>query len=88
MIVPSLWGLAVSVGELAKRHWDPVVWALALNAAVIPFTPSSTFREPGAMLRFASGLVLSTLLFAALLKARPVLKYGWLWLATLVFLRE
>jgi hypothetical protein len=85
-IFPSLWGIAASAREVLRRNWHPYVWALGANAAIIPFTPFSTFREPVAMLRFCTGLVLATILFGGLVKSRRVLNYSWLWLAMIVFL--
>lgn len=86
VIAPSLWGLFAATREALRRNVHPFVWALGANAAVIPFTPFSTFREPVAMLRFITGLVLATLLFGGLVKSRRVLNYSWFWLAMLVFL--
>jgi hypothetical protein len=88
VMFPSIWGIIASVRQLWLRNWHPYVWALAANAAIIPFTPFSTFREPVAMLRFCVGLMLATLLFAGLLKITRALNYSWFWLAMLVFLRE
>lgn len=93
VMFPSIWGIIASARALltrrdpsVDRRWHPYVWALAANAAIIPFTPFSTFREPVAMLRFCTGLVLSTLLFGGLVRSRRVLNYAWFWLAMLVFL--
>ncbi|MBM4422005.1 MAG: hypothetical protein FJ030_01270 [Chloroflexi bacterium] len=83
---PSVWGIIASAREALKRNWHPYVWALGANAAITPFTPYSTFREPVAIFRFCTGLVLATLLFGGLVKSRRVLNYSWLWLAMLVFL--
>ncbi len=85
-IFPSVWGIVASAGEVLRRNRHPYVWALGANAALIPFTPFSTFREPVAMLRFGTGLVLATILFGGLVKSRRVLNYSWLWLAMIVFL--
>jgi hypothetical protein len=86
VVFPSIWGIIASARELIKRNWHPYVWALAVNAVIIPFTPFSTFREPIAMFRFCTGLVLSTLLFGGLLNSRRVLNYSAFWLAMIVFL--
>lgn len=88
VMFPAIWGIIASAKQLWQRNWHPYVWALAANAAIIPFTPFSTFREPVAMLRFCAGLVLATLLFGALRKSPRVLNYAWLWLVMLIFLRE
>jgi hypothetical protein len=86
MVLPSLWGIIAAARALWQGHHHPYVWALAINALVIPFTPFSTFREPVAMLRYAVGLGLAVLLFAGLVQSRRVLNYAWLWLALNVFL--
>jgi len=86
IMLPTLWGIVASAREVLKKNFHPYVWAMGVNAAIIPFTPFSTFREPVAIFRFACGLVLATLLFASLVKSRRVLNYSWLWLAMWVFL--
>lgn len=83
---PSVWGIIASAREVFRRNWHPYVWALGANAAIVPFTPFSTFREPVAMIRFICGLVLATLLFGGLMKSKRALNYSWLWLAMAVFL--
>jgi hypothetical protein len=88
VVWPTLWGLAASLRDVLHRQWHPYALALGGHAALIPFTPFSTFREPGAMLRFVSGLVLATLLFGALRQRTLVLRRTWFWLTLLVFLRE
>lgn len=77
---PAVWGLVKSVRDLYVRVIDQPAAALLLNAAVIPFLPFSTVREPGGLLRFACGLVLAVLLYAASRKQRRALNYGLLWL--------
>lgn len=86
IMLPTLWGIIAAAREALKKNFHPYVWALGVNAAIIPFTPFSTFREPVAIFRFACGLVLATLLFASLVKSRRVLNYSWLWLAMWAFL--
>lgn len=88
VIFPSVWGLIASARRLAARDRHLDVWMLAANAAIIPFTPFSTFREPLAIVRFMTGLVLAVLLFGAHVRSRRVLNYSTLWLAALVLLRE
>lgn len=86
IMFPSVWGIIASAREVLQRNWHPYVWMLGANAAIIPFTPFSTFREPIAIFRFCTGLVLATLLFAGLVKSRRILNYSWFWLAMIVFL--
>ncbi len=84
-VIPSLWGLVRSVQDVLQRHWHPYVFLLLVNAAVIPFTPFSTFREPLGMLRFITGLVIAVVLFAALRRRSRALNYSFLWLVSLTF---
>mgnify|MGYP001606902253 FL=1 len=86
IMLPSLWGIIAAAREVLKKNFHPYVWALGVNAVIIPFTPFSTFRDPVAIFRFACGLVLATLLFASLVKSRRVLNYSWLWLVMWAFL--
>jgi hypothetical protein len=84
VITPSVWGIVATLRRLWARDFSPVVWALAANAAIIPFTPFSTFREPFGMIRFVDGLVLATLLFGARIRSKRVLNYSLFWCAALV----
>ena len=84
VVLPSLWGIAASLKRLWARDFTPIVWALAANAAVVPFTPFSTFREPFGILRFIDGLVLATLLFGVRIRSKRVLNYALFWIAALV----
>ena len=88
VVAPAVWGIFASVRTLGRGNWHPYVFALAACAAIVPFTPFSTFREPGAMLRLSTGLVLSTMLFATEFRRARVVHISWFWLVMLVFLRE
>ena len=88
VVLPSLWGLMAAARRLMQRDFSPTVWALALNAAVIPFTPFSTFIEPSGMFRFVIGLILSTLFFAVRVKSTRVLNYSLFWIAALALLTQ
>jgi len=59
---------------------------LLAQAAILPFLPFSTWREPMAMARLATGLVAATLLYGALRRSRRVLVFSLAWLATLALL--
>ena len=87
IIFPTLWGLVSAARRwlIGKKH-DVVIFALLLNAAIIPFIPFSTFREPGGMLRFSSGLVLAVLLYAGKYDIRRALNYSVFWMALNVIL--
>lgn len=86
VILPALWGVWAALRTWFRGERTMLVVALFLNAAVIAFTPYSTFRETGGMIRFATGLVLSLLLFAAQYGYRRVLNYSVFWLVLNVFL--
>jgi len=63
VLIPTIWSLAVSLRDLARRRWDAASWALMLNAGALVFLPFSTFREPLGLVRAVTGLVLAVLLF-------------------------
>ena len=86
VIVPAVWSLWSAAGDLLRGRHHPWTWALFANAAVIPFLPFSTFREPLAMLRFTVPLVACVVLYAAQRPSRRALRYSSLWLASLIFL--
>jgi hypothetical protein len=50
------------------------------------FLPFSTYRETGGLLRFACGLVLAMVLFAARFRLRKVLNYSLAWMVLNAFL--
>ncbi|MFQ6101590.1 MAG: AZOBR_p60025 family cell surface glycopolymer formation protein [Anaerolineae bacterium] len=85
-VLPTLWALTVSVRDLWRGRKHPWVTVLLAQAAVLPFLPFSTWREPLAMARLVVGLVAATLLYGALRRSRQVLTYSFFWLATLAFL--
>jgi len=86
VILPSLWGVWTSGRFWLSGERNVIVASLLLNALVIFFIPFSTFRETGGILRFASGLVLATLLFAGRYHQRRVLNYSVFWIVLNVFL--
>ncbi len=81
VVLPALWGTAVGIRDLWRGKGDAVSWALLANAGAVIFLPFSTFREPLGLLRFATGLVLATLFYAAARNARRPLAYSWFWIA-------
>src|SRR5260221_5935415 len=78
-LVPTLWGLWRSGRDALRRRWHPYVFLLLANAAIMPFVPFSTYREPLGIARFMPGLVISLLLYAALRRQRRVLSYSTVW---------
>lgn len=85
-ILPTLWALFASGRDLLRGRRHPFAIQLLAQAAILPFLPFSTWREPLAMARLATGLVSATLLFGALHHSRRVLNYSFAWFATLALL--
>ena len=85
-VLPALWALVVSVRDMWRGRRHPWVTVLLFQAAVLPFLPNSTWREPLAMARLAVGLVAATMLYGALRRSRRILNYSFFWLATLALL--
>lgn len=86
IILPALWGLLQSGRDLLQGHGEIITWALLLNALIIVFLPHSTFREPFGMVRLASGLVLSVVVYASARGFKRLLIYGWFGVAYLALL--
>lgn len=84
--VPAILGLWAAVRNLGRGRWQPAVGMLLTNALIILFLPQSSFREPLAMLRLTSGLMIAAIYYGAARRSKRVLNYTLLWLATIVFL--
>jgi hypothetical protein len=85
ILFPAIWGIWVSIKKLIRAETNLLVCSLLFNSLVIVFLPFSTFREPGGLLRYACGLVLSVLLFAAYYRINRALRYSWFWLILNIF---
>ncbi len=85
-VFPTAWALAVSIRHHLRGHFHPWATLLLAQASVLPFLPFSTWREPLAMARLATGLVAATLLYGALRHSQRVLNLSFAWLATLALL--
>jgi hypothetical protein len=85
-VLPTVWALIASARDLWRGRHHPWVTILLFQAAVLPFLPNSTWREPLAMARLGTGLVVATLLYGAFRRSRRVLTFGFFWLATLALL--
>ena len=86
LLAPAFWGLWVVGNKVWQREVELIDLIFGLNAAMILFLPFSTFREPGGLLRFACGLVLSMILFAGRYRHQRALRYLPLTLILNVFL--
>ncbi len=86
IVLPTIWGIWTGLRALILGRVEFFSLALLLNALIIPFVPFSTFREPGGLVRLASGLILSVLLYAARQRAQRVLNYSLFLVVLNVFL--
>jgi hypothetical protein len=86
VLFPAIWGVIAALRQLRQGGHLRETLALLLNAGVIAFLPFSTFREPFALVRLASGLVLGLTMFCAVLRWRRPLNYALFWTAGLVLL--
>lgn len=86
VLVPGLLALVHTGRRLLAGDRAFEIWALFLHAAALPFLPFSTFREPFAMMRIASGFVLATVLYGISERARRLLLLSFAWLAMLSML--
>jgi hypothetical protein len=84
-LVPALWSLRHTIRDLRLKKWDLYTCLLLANAAIIPFIPFSTYREPLGLLRFIPGLVLAFVLYTARHHYRRPLRYSTLWIMLLAF---
>lgn len=82
-IAPALLGLWAAARDFIRRRFDLPAMLLFFNAAVVLFTPQSTFREPLGMARLIVGLVAATLIYAASRRSKRGLNYSLLWIFTL-----
>ena len=79
-LLPTLWALWRGARDTLRHRWHPYVFLLLANAAIMPFVPFSTYREPLGIARFLDGLVIAVVLYAALRRARRALMYSTLWI--------
>ncbi len=86
IVLPCLWGIYAAARALLKANWHWTTGVLLIHAGQIPFTSYAAFREPGGMIRLATGLMLGVLLFAAYHHRRRVLNYSLFWVVLNIFL--
>jgi hypothetical protein len=87
VLLPTL-ALMVSLARFFwQRNFSPIAIILALHVIMIVTLPFSTYVDLPGILRLASGLVMSTVAFAAITRSRKMLGYSTLWIASLVYLR-
>jgi len=86
IILPTIWGLVVSIKSLINDQRNMIVLGLLINSLVLLFLPFSTFRETGGLLRFASGIILALLLYAGRYRLIRILNYSLFLIVLNVFL--
>ena len=85
VIVPTLWGLWRCWVDIRKHTWTTYTWLLFTNAAIMPFVPFSTYREPLGILRFIVGLQIAIILYAAERHQTRALRNTTIWIVTVLF---
>ncbi|TFH37650.1 MAG: hypothetical protein E4G99_01995 [Anaerolineales bacterium] len=86
IVLPSLWGIIVSVKSKKQIIEDWATGALLLHALLIVFLPFSTFREPLGIVRIATGLVLSILMVSQERGYQRTLNYSLFWIPMIAML--
>jgi hypothetical protein len=76
VLYPALWGLWRSVRRSMDGDVSYELTVLGINAAFFLFLPFSTYREPGGLLRFASGLILALILYIRKYERPPFWRYA------------
>jgi hypothetical protein len=82
-VIPALLSLWAAGRDLWQGRWHPLTTMLLANALLMLFLPQSTYREPLAMLRLTSGLVIAVIDYGAKKRSKRILNYSLLWLASL-----
>lgn len=85
VIVPTLWGLWRCWVDARKHTRTVYSWLLFMNAAIMPFVPFSTYREPLGILRFIVGLQIAIILYAAERHQTRALRNSTIWIVTILF---
>ncbi|MCP4371356.1 MAG: hypothetical protein GY797_25050, partial [Deltaproteobacteria bacterium] len=75
------------VQYFVQQNISPAAVILALHVIMMATLPFSTYVDLPGVLRLTSGLVVSTVVFAAIIQSRKMLNYSTLWIASVVFLR-
>jgi hypothetical protein len=86
ILFPTIWALVAGIQALLNKDLHLETWLLLVGGLLILFLPFSSFREPLALVRLATGLVFGSLVFAARHGTQRVLRYGLLWCVFLVLL--
>lgn len=81
VILPAIAALIAGLRAIVRNTHRTHAIAMVLNAMLIVVLPYSTFREPIGLMRIATGLVFSVLIYAAHSGSRRSLNYAMFWIA-------
>lgn len=84
--VPTLWGLLRCWRDWRTGSITVYTWLLFTHAAIMPFVPFSTYREPLGILRFIVGLQIAVILYAAQRHNHRALRLSTVWVVTTMFI--
>lgn len=79
VLLPTLWGLYRCARDVQQGEITAYTCLLFTTAAIMPFVPFSTYREPLGILRFIAGLQIAVIVYAAERRMRRPLRYSLLW---------
>jgi hypothetical protein len=82
VLAPTFWGLRRCWQDWRQGKFDFYSWLLLANAAIMPFVPFSTYREPLGILRFIVGLQIAVILYAAERHNKRALRNSTIWIVT------
>jgi hypothetical protein len=82
VLIPTFWGLWRCWKDWRQKKFDLYSWLLLANAAIMPFVPFSTYREPLGILRFIIGLQIAVILYAADRHSTRALRNSTIWIVT------
>jgi hypothetical protein len=85
VLIPTLWALWRCWRDLRARTWTAYTALLLATAAIMPFVPFSTYREPIGILRFIVGLQIAVILYAAERRNMRALRNSTIWALTVLF---
>lgn len=86
VVVPSIWGVWVTVRQILPRNWNFLAISLFLHSLMMFFLPFSTYRETGGILRLSVGFVLAFLLYVVNENYPRLIRYLPFWWVYNVFL--
>jgi hypothetical protein len=85
VLIPTLWALRRCWRDWRGNTVDLLTLLLLTTAAIMPFVPFSTYREPIGILRFIVGLQIAVILYAANRQNARVLRFSTIWVVTSLF---